>query len=114
MRISDWSSDVCSSDLTVHVTQLAINHLQSVESCPPRVCGIGLEGRLSGVDQSISLNVRLRHSLLKFPVVCRDSGGLNESEVESRRSPLVKMHGISDTKQTGDLKQIDGAVGDIR
>src|SRR3546814_4788606 len=91
-RISDWSSDVCSSDLvyafnpsdnerlllavaedTVHVTQLAINHLQSVESCPPRVCGIGLEGRLSGVDQSISLNVRLRHSLLKFPVVCRDS-----------------------------------------
>src|SRR3546814_13592930 len=79
-----------------------------------RVCGIGLEGRLSGVDQSISLNVRLRHSLLKFPVVCRDSGGLNESEVESRRSPLVKMHGISDTKQTGDLKQIDGAVGDIR
>src|SRR3546814_12671031 len=39
MRISDWSSDVCSSDLWQNQLRAREDHLPSQERYSPRVCG---------------------------------------------------------------------------
>src|SRR3546814_5625668 len=48
MRISDWSSDVCSSDLILFVTSLADNgpgtYRACVEASGPRICIFRVSG----------------------------------------------------------------------
>src|SRR3546814_20459892 len=48
MRISDWSSDVCSSDLAVSHSVEAINALRTTTESHERIAVVELFGRRSG------------------------------------------------------------------
>src|SRR3546814_9134913 len=57
MRISDWSSDVCSSDLPRHVAQLCIADPLRIDGAQVGHCGPGTN-EMHGVDQQTQLRPR--------------------------------------------------------
>src|SRR3546814_8469250 len=73
MRISDWSSDVCSSDLPLEITVLVIG-LEPV-AVDPGVCGTVIVGALMGyADEDVERGVGGPHQT--------SNGGKREAPVE--------------------------------
>src|SRR3546814_10391074 len=67
MRISDWSSDVCSSDLKLHVLAPIVDHenyedlLSKAEACSVRDLEAVVRGKMSTAPDGIrSIQFRLR------------------------------------------------------
>src|SRR3546814_14555451 len=74
MRISDWSSDVCSSDLCP-----AVSHICRRSSCPSIFIDLSLKSILLGI-RSVR-PVRARTTTRQVPVHAPDGGGERSAEV---------------------------------
>src|SRR3546814_10083790 len=51
MRISDWSSDVCSSDLTIDASHIVFDRMASVPASAPAAIGAEAPEKLSNIVQ---------------------------------------------------------------
>src|SRR3546814_11722785 len=73
MRISDWSSDVCSSDLTpLRDTDAVVRHLQEGNDKDPRVQALyGVSGTGTRLDASPTES---GENIAKLTVVMKDGG----------------------------------------
>src|SRR3546814_7208732 len=63
MRISDWSSDVCSSDLTIE----AINHAKAAE--------VPIIVAINKIDKPGANQDRVKQELLQHELITEDLGG---------------------------------------
>src|SRR3546814_131644 len=81
MRISDWSSDVCSSDLHDDEQQLGGRDVEHASASPPRT-DIGQRRSVSavGVGDGAASGVRC-------PSICRGAGG----DASSSAMPFLKL-----------------------
>src|SRR3546814_2327814 len=95
MRISDWSSDVCSSDLTALVEHLdPMPHLQIVAGSQGPVCEIGHRLRVLRVSFQVA-----RHQL-----PCRHVLQINRS---AKRRVVVALGGVARSEEhTSELQSL--------
>src|SRR3546814_1510405 len=92
MRISDWSSDVCSSDLATWLTQSVCTARPIPGSCRTRLAGLPMNQLDFQLDRDfIELN-----QLLKLVGVC-DSGGAGKALVASG---TVRVDGEVELRKT--------------
>src|SRR3546814_3594100 len=66
MRISDWSSDVCSSDLTVRIIEAEAEHLATNYSPLPVVIARGEGAWVTDVEGKRYLDLLSAYSALNF------------------------------------------------
>src|SRR3546814_13794928 len=78
MRISDWSSDVCSSDLATWLTQSVCTARPIPGSCRTRLAGLPM----NQLDFQLARDFIELNQLLKLVGVC-DSGGAGKALVAS-------------------------------
>src|SRR3546814_17536115 len=77
MRISDWSSDVCSSDLRKHAPQLCRN--------PEEIYGEGAQDRVERQEIPFRHNVRGRGERVRLDVVVRVAEDVRREEHHQRQ-----------------------------
>src|SRR3546814_9027449 len=111
MRISDWSSDVCSSDLRAHALQplrqdvgvgapvepdhrhlLGIDLLQAV---PHRLALLAVDLQVDGLDQRVDLGVAEAGVVLARPAVLRGRNLVGVQRSEEHTSELQSLMRIS-------------------
>src|SRR3546814_14948331 len=107
MRISDWSSDVCSSDLATWLTQSVCTARPIPGSCRTRLAGLPMNQLDFQLDRDfIELN-----QLLQLVGVC-DSGGAGKALVERG---TVRVDGGGELRKTCKLRAGQRvALGDLR
>src|SRR3546814_3183801 len=87
MRISDWSSDVCSSDLFIGLAVL---------------CGVGQAHRLRlDGDAALFLDIHIVEDLRRHLAIGQSAGELDQP-VGERRFPVVDM---GDDREVADMGQ---------
>src|SRR3546814_11262716 len=72
MRISDWSSDVCSSDLGGYWMHSASTPLTCPAKGPRTICVPGAGGSLGWADPDAKLAVAFCHNRMIRPKSCED------------------------------------------
>src|SRR3546814_7261943 len=105
MRISDWSSDVCSSDL-LHVTQQLLLHL----AVDVQVDDRGIEPFLLAGDPGLFL---LELDALRLAAATVDDGRnlARTTQAAARTLPLVLAAGCGDRRRAGWGKRWSVRVG---
>src|SRR3546814_8050606 len=87
MRISDWSSDVCSSDLMPDVAQMAIGRYRWMSES----WSLGSAAELDGLLANLAPGIERRHLVLRL----RLSGLLTLARSEEHTSELQSLMRIS-------------------
>src|SRR3546814_11746600 len=99
MRISDWSSDVCSSDLTIDASHIVFDRMASVPASAPAAIGAEAPEKLSNIVQ-MSEFAHIRETLQ----AC--GGSRIETAPKLRSSERTLRYRLANARDQGDRQRV--------
>src|SRR3546814_4016856 len=111
MRISDWSSDVCSSDLPAAVPDRARRPAGRLPHLRPGLSSVQAAG--NPAPRSGEMNMKKTISLLGLPLLAIATMPLAQAEVQGV-APLLKQARYWQSKGRGDLARSEEHTSELQ
>src|SRR3546814_4329849 len=96
MRISDWSSDVCSSDLERHVLTITVDNESGILA---KIAGL-FTARGYNIDSLTVADISENHAVSRITIVTNGPPQVID-QIEAQLERLVPVHKVTDLTQAG-------------